>query len=470
MFKRITVLLLIVIFSMSGLGMTYAEEKNFSDVKDSDWYYDAVKTLAESGIISGYDDGSFKPLENVNRDAFATMMVKTLDLSLEKPSKAWFEDVEKNHWAYKYVETSKYYMTGYVSNGAYYFRPEDNAVREDMAVALVKALKYDINGNSEYLEKFVDADDISTNLKEYVATAVKHGLMSGSPVDGGFKFSPQSDLTRAETAALLMNLIKTEKIVVSDEEKVTFDLDEPASEKNEDKENKDDKKDSDIDPSEKLAQIEAIVKDDHIVLEWSKPSSVGFKGYKVVASQSDSSPKYPENGSLKYITDYGTRRIEIKPYTGYNNGDFSSFKPGEKYYFSITTFYEDGNYFGRTEDAVMPGEEVEIGEYITPKVEAYAEKGKIVLKWDQIDHPLFDGYKVVASQNDSQPIYPENGYLQWIPDKYKTSTEIWTGNEYYEGDFSKFNPGEKVYVSVTAVYKDKKIAGNAVRIEVPDYD
>ena len=470
MFKKIAVYLLIVVIALGGLNVSFAQEKDFSDVNNTDWYYDAVMTLATKGIISGYDDGTFKPSEKVQRDAFSTMMVKTLNLGLEKPSKAWFEDVDKNHWAYKYVETSKYYMTGYSSNGEYYFKPSENAVREDMAVALVKALKYDTSGNLDSLNKFVDADEISSNLKDYVATAIKHGLMSGSPVEGGFKFAPQSDLTRAETAALLMNLIKTEKVVISDEEKVTFDkMDD--SKYQDDKENeKKDEEYSDVDPSEKLAQIEAIVKDDHIVLEWSQPNPKGFQGYKIVASQSDRSPKYPENGYLKYITDYGSQRIEIKPYTAYKNGDFSVFTPGQKYFFSITTFYDDGKYYGRTEDAVMPGQAKEIGEHEAPKVEAIVEKGRIILKWDQIDHPLFEGYKVVAAQNDKSPIYPENGYLQWIPDKYKTSTEIWTGTEYYEGDFDKFKAGEKVYVSVTAVYQDKKIRGNAVLVEVPAYE
>jgi len=463
MFKKIVLLLLMLSLIVGPLGsIGFANDKNFDDVQSSDWYYDAVQTLAEKGIISGYDDGTFRPLENVNRDGFATMMVKTLNLNLEKPSNPWFEDVNKDHWAYKYVETSKYYMTGYASNGDYYFKPEDNAVREDMAVALVKALKYDTSGNLSYLDKFNDADDISDNLKDYVATAVKYELMSGSPDGDTFEFNPQSDLTRAETAALLMNLIKTEKVVVADAEKVTFDdMDEP--------ENKDSDNDAndDVDSDEKVSQIEAIVKDDHIVLEWSKVHSSGFGGYKVVASRSDDSPKYPDNGYLKYITDINTNRIEIKPYTGYNGGDVGVFEPGVKYYFSITTLYDEGKYYGRTEDAVMPGEEVDIEDHIKPDVTAYADDGRIVVKWDKIDHPLLDGYKVVASKSDGTPIYPENGYLRWITDKNITSYTIDPGTKYNSGDFEKFESGESYYFSITAVYKDKKIAGNVIKLVMP---
>lgn len=462
MFRKVLVFVLIAVMALGSVsGVAYAKNNDFSDVNSDDWYYDAVKALTSEGVISGYDDGTFRPLESVHRDAFATMMVKTLNLELEKPSTPWFEDVDKNNWAYKYVESSKYYMTGYVSGNGYYFKPEDNAVREDMAVALVKALKYDTTGNTEHLSKFIDADDISNNLKDYVATAVKHGLMSGSPVDGGFKFAPQSDLTRAETAALLMNLITTEKVVIDDAEKVTFDdMDEPAKE--------DEKEYDDVDSDDKTAQIEAIVKDDRIVLEWSKVHKSGFKGYKVVASKSDSSPVYPDNGYLKYITDRDVNRIEIKPYTGYNGGDFSLFEPGTKYYFSITTIYEDGYYYGRTEDGIMPGEEVEVGEYETPSVTAYAADGHVYVKWDKIDHPMLDGYKVVASKNDSSPVYPENGYVKWITDKNVTSYEIWPGTQNKNGDFSKFESGEKYYFSITAVYKDRKIPGSATLVQMPE--
>ena len=31
----------------------------FSDVNEADWYYDAVVSLAEKGILNGYEDGTF---------------------------------------------------------------------------------------------------------------------------------------------------------------------------------------------------------------------------------------------------------------------------------------------------------------------------------------------------------------------------------------------------------------------------
>ena len=66
-----------------------------------------------------------------------------------------------------------------------------------------------------------------------------------------------------------------------------------------------------------------------------------LNGYKVVASKSDSTPSYPENGYLYYITD----RKELcrdRNSTAYNTG-FASISSTEKYYFAITAVYKDRN-------------------------------------------------------------------------------------------------------------------------------
>ena len=83
-----------------------------------------------------------------------------------------------------------------------YFRPNNYALREDIAVALVKLKGYDTkNTNQNILQTmFSDYDSISESAKPYVATAVDRGLVSGYD-DGTFK--GQDSITRAEAAAML---------------------------------------------------------------------------------------------------------------------------------------------------------------------------------------------------------------------------------------------------------------------------
>merc|ERR1711916_212244 len=123
------------------------------------------------------------------------MMVKTLELDLSSSGSS-FSDVPGDYWAKKYIETAKAYLTGYQSGDKILFKPKAQAVREDMAVALVRALKLDLTSDLKYLEQFQDDETISANLKPYVATAVKHELMSGTTTsEGKLIFDPMGTLT-----------------------------------------------------------------------------------------------------------------------------------------------------------------------------------------------------------------------------------------------------------------------------------
>ncbi len=187
----------------------------FIDLRDTHWAYIAISDLSDRGIIIGYSDNSFRPNEQVTRSQFATMLVKSLGLETKSKTQT-FKDVPAKRWDFKAVEAAKAYLTGYKkSDGKLYFYGERSAVREDMAVALVKALELTVVSDGGELEKvFDDYESISENLRDFVYTAYKEGIMFGS--DG--KFNPQGSLTRAEAAALLEKLIeKTEKVVIDDE-------------------------------------------------------------------------------------------------------------------------------------------------------------------------------------------------------------------------------------------------------------
>jgi len=75
---------------------------------------------------------------------------------------------------------------------------------------------------------------------------------------------------------------------------------------------------------------------------------------------------------------------------------------------------------------------------------------------------------VVASKTDSTPRYPENGYYTYITDSSIVSCNIYPGDEYQSGDFDgKFKSGQEYFFSITAVFGDKKIPGNAVKLKMP---
>ena len=417
---------------------TNATEAVFTDVNEGDWYYEAVMTMNRYGIISGYGDGTFKPLDPVSREEFALMMVVALKLEL-KDTTSSFADVSSNDWASPYIETAKNYITGYKINDKYYYKPTQDAEREDMAVALIRALGKSTGGDSlEALNDYADKDKVSGNLYEYVASAIYNNLMIGYEENGIKLFKPTATLKRAEAASLLLSVVKEEKIVFDVEEKVVM---------------------GDSDFSLELTYIEGGV-----ILNWNYETDKAVSGYKVVASKSNENPIYPADGYAKYIQSNSTT---IYIGDSYNNGDFLKFEPGEEYYFSITALAGDEKISSNVIRTMMP---IAIStEGRVPVVRVSQLEDSILVQWNEISTQGLRGYKIVASKSNPNPVYSEDGYAFWITELSVLSKEIYAGTNYNGGDLGgKFIAGENYYISVTAVYSDAKIPGNAILITMPE--
>ncbi len=423
--------------------------KSFKDVKQGHWAYDYIMWMYENNIIDGVGNDSFNPNGTVTRAQFAKMMVNTLDLKLYSPDTPTFADVTKKAWEYQFVESSKNYLTYYKTTSGNYFRPSENAVREDMAVALVKALGYQNEAADEsILSQFADANQITPSLKKYVALSVKYGLMTGDTKDGKLVFDSQGNLTRAQAATLLYRAFKI------NDEKVPYEEDKVPYE------------DNNGDYVKPLVSV--TTSDNKLVVNWNKISSSKLAGYAVVVSKNDSTPAYPDNGYLYYITDKNQTSAVIDNSTAYSGtSDFGSYlTKGQKYYISVTAIYTDKLIAGNTVHKTYPGN-ASPDPYIAPVVYTTVENGILVLRWSKIESDKLTGYKVVVSKNDSTPVYPDNGYLYNITDKNKTYAIIDNSTAYNgTSDFGSYlTKGEKYYISVTAVYTDKNVAGNVVQVQ-----
>ncbi len=88
-----------------------------------------------------------------------------------------------------------------------------------------------------------------------------------------------------------------------------------------------------------------------------------------------------------------------------------------------------------------------------------AGEGIVNLSWNKIDHLKFFGYKIVASKSNTNPSYPDDGYLQYIT--------VNTNNR-FESSVENFDSGETYWFSITVLYTDgSKIAGNAIQLVIP---
>ncbi len=442
----------------------------FSDVPAAHWAYPAITWMASHGILNGVGDGKFNPGATVTREQFARMMVSALQLHVGESYAPSFSDVPPASWAFKFVEAAKPYLTGYDVPGSSLdqFRPNDAAVREDMAVALVKALGFQAETpDLTVLDAFADYPEadagkgISANLVNYTALAVKHGILKGVARNGGVYFDAQESLTRAAASVLVFNALGVagEKVTYDDLPKVTYDV--PVASPSTSPETS---------ATTKGPTVLTSVNGNKITASWSKNTADDFQGYKVVLSREDSSPAYPENGYLKWITNRDTISCEIYAGLSYNGGDVGGkLQAGARYYLSITAVTGNGKFPGNTVQITMPAAPAAPSALPTATISYVKADGGVKLSWTKISDERLQGYKVVLSDTDSTPRYSENGYLEWITDADRTYAYVHAGDGYNgENDFDgKFKSGVSYYASITALFDDGRTYGNVIQFTMP---
>lgn len=197
--------------SFAALAVDYGEEyenhpqqqtsQSFSDVPSTHWAFDYIGEMAQREVISGYPDGRFLPENQVTRAEFAKIMVCAAGMRVSNTNQTSFTDVYTSDWYCPYIEAAKEYLTGYSTASGMVYRPTTPALREDIAVALVKLKGYDTSVVDEsILNMFSDSYSISDSAKKYVAVAVERGLISGYDDN---TFRGQATITRAEAATML---------------------------------------------------------------------------------------------------------------------------------------------------------------------------------------------------------------------------------------------------------------------------
>lgn len=109
----------------------------FNDTENSK-VSDIINNLAEKGIISGYADGSFRPTEAITRAETAMLLYSSFDFS--QKSDTAFSDVDNNHYACKAIKSlaASGIICGYNSE----FRPDDNITAEEMIIIAARMLSY----------------------------------------------------------------------------------------------------------------------------------------------------------------------------------------------------------------------------------------------------------------------------------------------------------------------------------------
>lgn len=177
------------------------EDTPFTDVKLSDWFYDAVVYAYSNKLFSGISASQFCPDVTMTRGMLATVLY-SLEGSPAVSGTSAYSDVAEGAWYYNAVlwASGKGIVSGY-DNGK--FGPDDIVTREQMALILNQyaAMKgYDVSASGS-LNAFTDKAEVSSWAEKAVQWAVGEKLLSGK---GNGILDSKSGATRAEVAQILM--------------------------------------------------------------------------------------------------------------------------------------------------------------------------------------------------------------------------------------------------------------------------
>lgn len=140
--KKVLSLVLVLTLVLGSFSFAFAATP--TDVVGTE-YEDAVERLGQLGVLTGYDDGTFKPENTITRAEFAAVVVraKGLEAAAQASKGATaFSDVAAGSWAAGYVNVAS--KMGFVKGmGDGTFAPNAPVTYEQAVTMVMRALGYE---------------------------------------------------------------------------------------------------------------------------------------------------------------------------------------------------------------------------------------------------------------------------------------------------------------------------------------
>ncbi len=196
------------------VSVTSAFAASFSDVTSSySWAEEAIKTLADNQVITGYPDGTFKPGNNITKEEAIALFARILganepvNKSVVSLSNVLFEDSLASYNTYA-KEAAAYLMYKKVLTAdelSIYLSASNKGEtlkRYEAATLIAKCLGGDVwlKSNPDITLSYADASDVPAAAKGYVYFASAAQIIQG--MDNN-QFVPMGNVTRAQVAVML---------------------------------------------------------------------------------------------------------------------------------------------------------------------------------------------------------------------------------------------------------------------------
>lgn len=180
------------------------EDVPFIDVDKNSYYYFSVNYCYKRDIIKGTTETTFKPNDKLTRGQLVTILWRMED-SRKVDIQNKFADVKEDQYYYEAVvwASSNKIVNGYSTTGK--FGPNDNITREQLAIILMNYAKYKKKDTTARIDinKFKDGKYIADYSRESLSWAVASKIMNGK--ENGTKLDAKGSASRAEAVTMIAN-------------------------------------------------------------------------------------------------------------------------------------------------------------------------------------------------------------------------------------------------------------------------
>jgi len=224
---------IIALIALAGLNIAVAQEAApFTDISEGNKYFVSVKYLKENGLITGYEDGSFQPLKEINRAEalkLLQMAVNPADSATSTPASAAvtseptpaisasaesivttdkfsFDDIAKDSWYYPYILSAwkKGIVKGY----------PDGLFHPEQTINIAESLKIVLEQEGKAIPEEVTARPYGDVAPEawfapYAQVAKERTLILESR--NGGNLYPEKNMNRGDFAELIYRQIQSSK-------------------------------------------------------------------------------------------------------------------------------------------------------------------------------------------------------------------------------------------------------------------
>ena len=189
-----------------------AEGKTFADIAGHK-SRQAIESLASRDIINGMTENAFSPDSTMTRAQFAAITTRALGLTPK--ANVVLSDIAADSWYAAYIGTA--YSYGIIKGPSDpSFTPEATITREEAAVMVARAAKLcgmettmDAQETLDSLAQFSDYTKSADWAREALAFCYKSNILPQDALD----ILPKAEITRAEVADMLCQMLKQSKLL-----------------------------------------------------------------------------------------------------------------------------------------------------------------------------------------------------------------------------------------------------------------